>query len=46
MNLTRHTVLASKAEVAGHGAARRKGLLGRTSLPAGEGLWIVPCEAA
>jgi uncharacterized protein len=44
-NFTRQTVLAHCAEVAGHGAARRKGLLGRTSLPQGEGLWIVPCEA-
>lgn len=44
-NITRKTVLASAAEVAAHGAARRKGLLGRNSLPAGEGLWIVPCES-
>jgi hypothetical protein len=44
-NLTRQTVLASRAEVAGHGAARRKGLLGRSGLAAGEGLWIVPCES-
>jgi len=44
-NLTRKTVLASSVEVADHGAQRSKGLLGRDSLPAGEGLWIVPCEA-
>lgn len=44
-NLTRKTVLASSVEVADHGAKRSKGLLGRDSLPAGEGLWIVPCEA-
>ncbi len=44
-NLTRQTVLAHSVEVAGHGAARRKGLLGRDGLPAGEGLWIVPCES-
>lgn len=44
-NLTRQTELASHAEVAGHGAARRKGLLGRSSLAQGEGLWIVPCES-
>lgn len=44
-NLTRKTVLAASVEVADHGAARSKGLLGRNSLPAGEGLWIVPCEA-
>jgi uncharacterized membrane protein (UPF0127 family) len=32
-------------EVADHGATRRKGLLGRSGLLAGEGLWIVPCES-
>jgi uncharacterized protein len=45
LNLTRRTVLADSVEVAGHGAARRKGLLGRDGLAAGEGLWIVPCES-
>jgi len=44
-NLTRRVELASCLEVADHGAKRRKGLLGRDGLPAGEGLWIVPCEA-
>jgi uncharacterized protein len=44
-NLSRRTELASHAEVAGSGAARNKGLLGRTSLPPGTGLWIVPCES-
>lgn len=44
-NLTRETVLADTAEVADHGAARNKGLLGRDALPVGGGLWIVPCEA-
>src|ERR1700723_1812879 len=44
-NLTRQTVLAHSVEVAEHSAARRKGLLGRSSLAAGEGLWIVPCES-
>ncbi len=44
-NLTRQTVLAHCVEVADHGATRSKGLLGRDGLPAGEGLWIVPCEA-
>jgi uncharacterized membrane protein (UPF0127 family) len=44
-NLNRQTVLASAAEVASSGPARRKGLLGRTGLPAGGGLWIVPCES-
>lgn len=44
-NLTRQTVVAHCVEVADKGAARRKGLLGRDCLPAGEGLWIVPCES-
>ena len=44
-NLTRQVELASCVEVADDGAKRRKGLLGRDQLPAGEGLWIVPCEA-
>ncbi len=44
-NLTRQVELARRVEVADHGAKRRKGLLGRDRLPAGEGLWIVPCEA-
>jgi hypothetical protein len=44
-NVTRHTVLASAAEVADRGATRRKGLLGRSGLREGEGLWIVPCES-
>lgn len=44
-NLTRQTVLADRVEVADHGAKRRKGLLGRTGLGPGEGLWIVPCES-
>ena len=44
-NLTRSTELASSAELADHGAARNKGLLGRTHLPPGAGLWIIPCES-
>ena len=44
-NLTRNTELASSVELADHGAARNKGLLGRTHLPPGAGLWIVPCES-
>jgi uncharacterized membrane protein (UPF0127 family) len=44
-NLTRQVVLAHYVEVADRGATRRKGLLGRDSLPDGEGLWIVPCES-
>jgi uncharacterized membrane protein (UPF0127 family) len=44
-NETRKTVLATGAGVAGTSAERRAGLLGRESLPPGQGLWIVPCEA-
>lgn len=44
-NLTRHNILASQAEVADQAASRNKGLLGRTGLNSGEGLWIVPCES-
>lgn len=44
-NVTREAELAGSVEVADHGAKRRKGLLGRYSLPPGEGLWILPCEA-
>lgn len=44
-NITRKTQLASNAVVAGSGAKRTKGLLGRKSLEPGEGMWIVPCEA-
>lgn len=44
-NRTRNVQLASKVEIAGSGASRSKGLLGRKSMPVGEALWIVPCEA-
>ena len=44
-NLTSQAVIANNVEVADHGAKRRKGLLGRDHLSAGEGLWILPCEA-
>src|SRR5260370_28026588 len=45
VNLTRQTDLADCVEVADHGATRRKGLLGRSCLPAGQGLSIVACES-
>lgn len=45
LNCTRQTVLGASIEVADHGATRRKGLLGRSGLPSGEGIWIVPCES-
>ena len=44
-NETRSTELACAAVVADTGPTRRVGLLKRTSLPKGEGLWIVPCES-
>lgn len=43
-NLTRNVVLAGRVERAESSAARTRGLLDRTSLDPGEGLWIVPCE--
>lgn len=44
-NETRNTVLAELADLADSSAKRRKGLLGRDSLPVGQGLWIIPCES-
>jgi hypothetical protein len=44
-NVTRRTILADCLEVAGSSPKRSKGLLGRQALPAGQGLWIVPCES-
>lgn len=44
-NLTRHRQVGDLVQLAGNNQSRRKGLLGRESLGAGEGLWIVPCEA-
>lgn len=43
-NLSRGTLLGDAIETAGSGAERKKGLLGRTGLEAGGGMWIVPCE--
>lgn len=45
INLDRKTTVAERVQVAGHSAARRKGLRGRDGLEAGAGLWIAPCEA-
>jgi uncharacterized membrane protein (UPF0127 family) len=44
-NLTRNTVLATHMELADSSPKRNKGLLGRSHLAPGEGLWILPCEA-
>lgn len=43
-NVTRETIVAERVEVAGTSEDRKRGLLGRTSLEAGTGLWLVPCE--
>lgn len=45
VNQTRQTEIGDRIAVADHGPLRRKGLLGRTGLEAGEGIWIVPCES-
>jgi uncharacterized membrane protein (UPF0127 family) len=44
LNRTRRTVLATEADVADTSRKRNVGLLKHKSLPAGQGLWIVPCE--
>src|SRR3954451_3163915 len=44
VNRTRNTVLATSLAIAGTNGSRRKGLLGRSGLSRGEGLWIIPCE--
>jgi uncharacterized protein len=44
-NETRGTLLADAADVADTSETRKRGLLKHDSLPAGQGLWIVPCEA-
>ncbi len=42
-NATKGKPVAAKVETADTPASRSKGLLGRESLGADEGLWIVPC---
>jgi uncharacterized membrane protein (UPF0127 family) len=44
-NRTRGSVVADSADVANTSETRREGLLKRTGLAPGEGLWISPCEA-
>lgn len=43
-NQTRGVLLGDSVLVARSSQERRSGLLGRTSLEPGEGLWISPCE--
>ena len=43
-NLTKGSILADTADKADTSVKRRTGLLKHDSLPAGQGLWIVPCE--
>jgi uncharacterized membrane protein (UPF0127 family) len=43
-NVTRGTFIADRATFAGSSAERRTGLLKRSALLPGEGLWIAPCE--
>lgn len=45
LNQTRDSLIGDRIELAGTAARRSKGLLGRSGLASGEGLWIVPCEA-
>ncbi len=44
-NRTRGGLVADSADIANTSRKRRDGLLKRTGLGAGEGLWIAPCEA-
>lgn len=44
-NITRGAIIADCADVASSSAERRTGLLKHQGLSAGQGLWIVPCEA-
>jgi uncharacterized membrane protein (UPF0127 family) len=44
-NETRGSVLGECIDLADTSRKRQKGLLGRSGLAAGHGLWIVPCES-
>jgi uncharacterized membrane protein (UPF0127 family) len=44
-NATRGTLLAERARRADNVWTRGVGLLGQRGLPAGEGLWIEPCQS-
>ena len=43
-NVTRETIIAERVEIADTSERRKRGLLGRTGLEPGTGLWLVPCE--
>lgn len=43
-NLSKNRVIASRVKWAGTSEDRRKGLLGRSSIDAGEGIYIVPTQ--
>ena len=44
-NIDRNSMVTTVADIADTSQKRRTGLLKHTHLAAGEGLWIVPCEA-
>jgi len=44
-NRTRAVLLGDAIEIADTSSKRRTGLLKHASLPKGQGIWIVPCEA-
>jgi uncharacterized protein len=44
-NETRKAQVADKVELASSFRSRLKGLLGRSALPEGQGLWIAPCNS-
>jgi uncharacterized protein len=44
-NTTRGTTLGTAVEFADSPLKRRVGLLGHSSLPSGEGLWLKPCDS-
>jgi len=44
-NLTRDTVMAASLEVGSSFGSRFMGLMGRSGLPAGEGLWLRPASS-
>ena len=44
VDVTRGVLIGDRIEVADTSATRGKGLLGRTGLEAGAGLWIKPCN--